>query len=233
MAFAILSYPVDEAGTHSYSISGEVPMATLPEQIVELLKNSPGLTDREITNRLRSSSDAQQPINIAARKLAQKEIVLRKRRHDGLIGNYLTGKEHKPTATLSPKSPPSEENNLTEDQAKEILKSWLEQSGWVARVAWGRTPGIDIDAYRDEERWVIEVKGIGSRPQMRVNYFISMLGETLQRMDDPDAKYSIAIPDVQQFRNLWYRLPNLAKERTSITALFVTGNGNVSEVGLE
>ena len=67
-------------------------MATLPEQIAELLKNSPGLTDREITNRLRSSSDAQQPINITARKLAQKEIVLRKRRHDGLIGNYLTGK---------------------------------------------------------------------------------------------------------------------------------------------
>ena len=64
-------------------------------------------------------------------------------------------------------------------------------------------------------------------------YFISMLGETLQRMDDPSAKYSIAIPDVKQFRNLWYRLPNLAKQRTSITALFVAGNGNVSEVGLE
>ena len=38
-------------------------MATLPDQIVKLLKNSPGLTDREITNRLRSSSDAQQPVN--------------------------------------------------------------------------------------------------------------------------------------------------------------------------
>ena len=75
-------------------------MATLPEQIVELLENSPGLTDREITNRLRSSSNAQQPVNIASRKLAQKDIVLRKRRHDGLIGNYLTGKEHKPAVTL-------------------------------------------------------------------------------------------------------------------------------------
>ena len=103
----------------------------------------------------------------------------------------------------------------------------------MAQVAWGRTPGIDIEAYRKEERWIIEVKGIGSRPQMRVNYFISMLGETLQRMDDPDAKYSIAIPDVQQFRNLWYRLPELAKQRTSITALFVAGNGNVLEVGLD
>ena len=152
------------------------PMATLPEQIVELLKNSPGLTDREITNHLRSSSDAQQPINIAARKLAQKDIVLRKRRHDGLIGNYLTGKEHKPTETLSPQSPASEENNLTEDQAKLILKSWLEQYGWVARVAWGRTPGIDIDAYREEERWIIEVKGIGSRPQMRVNLLYQHVG---------------------------------------------------------
>lgn len=208
-------------------------MATLPDQIVKLLKNSPGLTDREITNRLRSSSDAQQPVNSAARRLAQNEILLRKRRHDGLIGNYLTGKEHKPAATLSPKSPASDENHLTEDQAKEILKAWLEQHGWEAQVAWGRTPGIDIDAHREKERWIIEVKGIGSRQEMRVNYFISVLGETLQRTDDPDAKYSIAIPDVQQFRNLWYRLPDLAKQRTSITALFVAGNGNVSELGHE
>lgn len=61
-------------------------MVALPEQIVELLKNSPGLTDRKITKRLRSSSDAQQPVNSAARRLAQNEIVLRKPRHDGLIG---------------------------------------------------------------------------------------------------------------------------------------------------
>ena len=65
---------------------------------------------------------------------------------------------------------------------------------------------------------------------MRVNYFISMLGETLQRMDDPDAKYSIAVPDVQQFRKLWGRLPQLAKQRTGISVLFVSRDGSVEEV---
>jgi hypothetical protein len=64
---------------------------------------------------------------------------------------------------------------------------------------------------------------------MNVNYFLAVLSETLQRMDDPHAKYSIALPDVKQFRNLWNRLPLLAKKRTGITALFIDEQGNVSE----
>jgi hypothetical protein len=63
---------------------------------------------------------------------------------------------------------------------------------------------------------------------MRVNYFLAILGETLQRMDDPRAKYSIALPDVQQFRTLWQRFPHTAKERTEITALFVSEDGKVT-----
>ncbi len=33
---------------------------------------------------------------------------------------------------------------------------------------------------------------------MRVNYFLSVLGETLQRRDDETAKYSMALPDLEQ-----------------------------------
>src|SRR5690606_14908871 len=94
----------------------------------------------------------------------------------------------------------AKKNQLSEDAAKEILKAWLESNGWECKVAWGKERGIDIDAVRQSERWIIEVKGIGSRPEMRVNYFIGMLGETLQRMSNPEAKYSIAVPDVAQFR---------------------------------
>ena len=86
-----------------------------------------------------------------------------------------------------------------------------------------------IRAFREGERWIIEVKGISSLPAMRVNYFLAILGETLQRMDDPDSK-SICLPNVQQFRNLWARLPRLAKRRTQITALFVAVTGEVAEV---
>jgi len=62
---------------------------------------------------------------------------------------------------------------------------------------------------------------------MRINYFLSMLGETLQRMDDPAARYSIALPDMAQYRSLWERLPALAKERTTIDILFVDADGNI------
>jgi hypothetical protein len=77
---------------------------------------------------------------------------------------------------------------------------------------------------------VIEVKGSGSLNPMRVNYFLAVLGEILQRMHDPEALYSIALPDMAQFRGLWRRLPALAKSRTQISALFVSQSGHVEEV---
>ena len=116
---------------------------------------------------------------------------------------------------------------LSEDEIKEVLVRWLDEDGWSSNVAWGRTPGIDIEATKGKKRWVIEAKGPGSRPQMRVNYFIGILGEMLQRMDDPGAKYSIALPDLPQYRGLWNRLPQLAKKRTDISIIFVTAGGKI------
>jgi hypothetical protein len=65
---------------------------------------------------------------------------------------------------------------------------------------------------------------------MRVNYFLAIFGETFQRMDDPRARYSIALPKMRQFKGLWFRLPTLAKRRTEISALFVSQNGEVEEL---
>ena len=63
---------------------------------------------------------------------------------------------------------------------------------------------------------------------MRVNYFLHILGEILQRMNDPNAKYSIAFPDIMQFHNLWNRLPSLAKKRIGISAIFVNQMGEIT-----
>jgi len=60
-------------------------MKTLPEQIVALLSESPGLTDREITNQLLSPTDPHRPINNAAKSLVRRGIVICSRRNDGLI----------------------------------------------------------------------------------------------------------------------------------------------------
>lgn len=203
----------------------------LAEQILTLIKDVPGLSDREITNRLRGESAPQQPINIAARGLEKRGLLVRRKRLDELLGNFPSNAME--TTTSQPSVLPrilTTSSGLSEDELKETIAAWLLADGWESKIAWGKQRGVDILALRGDERWFIEVKGIGSRPEMRVNYFIGILGETLQRMNDQDAKYSIALPDVPQFRRLWQRLPQLAKKRTEITALFVTSEGDVFEV---
>jgi hypothetical protein len=118
---------------------------------------------------------------------------------------------------------------LAEDDVKRYVEGWLNGLGWHVTVAWGKERGLDIKAEKGDERWLIEAKGSGSRPEMQVNYFLSVLGETLQRMDDPSAHYSIALPSMRQFRGLWSRLPALAKSRLGITALFVNQDGTIEE----
>jgi hypothetical protein len=122
-----------------------------------------------------------------------------------------------------------EYKGLSEDEIKRSIQSFLEKDGWTVTVAWGRTPGVDIDARRNNDRWIIEAKGHGSRSAMRVNYFLAVLGELLQRMNDKTAKYSIALPDLEQFKRLWAKLPQFAKDKANISCLFVASNGDIQE----
>jgi len=205
-------------------------MTSLPEELLEFVAKKPGLTDREVTNELRGHKAAQQPINQAARSLGSKGMLIRRERpEDGLIGNY-PGNAPAPSRKDAFVAKNHDVDALSEEETKSILNGWLQSDGWGTQVAWGRTPGIDIDAKKKGDRWNIEVKGPGSRPPMRVNYFIGILGETLQRMDDPDAKYSIALPNLKQYRGLWERLPDLAKSRTGISLILVSKGGAIEEL---
>jgi hypothetical protein len=204
--------------------------------ILNCLAIEPGLSDRSLTDKILGKSAHPSQVNQACRLLAAQGVILRQARADGKLGNYLT--DHVPIVEMgiAPESPPNPRGqrsvsvDLSEDDVKRYIVRWLEDAGWQVQVAWGKAHGIDIVGRRlKDAKWVIEVKGSGSRPEMRVNYFIGMLGETLQRMNDPDAKYSIAVPDLAQFRGLWNRLPELAKRRTGISALFVDASGSVDE----
>ena len=135
----------------------------------------------------------------------------------------------KPVADSAP-AVPEQPTVFSEDEVKKALENRLSAQGWSLEIKWAKQQGIDIHAKRDSERWIIEVKGGGSLQPMRVNYFLGVLGETLQRMDDPNAKYSIALPNLRPFRNLWERLPVLARQRTQISALFVSRDGLVEQV---
>jgi hypothetical protein len=204
-------------------------MSTLKEKILSLLNQKPGLSDREITNVILGAEAPQQSINIACRSLESKGVIKRIRRKDGRIVNYLADMKFIPDISVKTETKINDDEYLSEDEIKHILHDYLKSVGWQTEIAWGKSQGIDIIATRGKEKWIIEAKGQGSRQPMRVNYFISMLGEVLQRMNDSNAKYSIALPDIAQFRNLWYRLPELAKKRTEITAIFVDKTGKVTE----
>jgi hypothetical protein len=179
-----------------------------------------------------------QTVNQICRRACEKGKIIRGYSQCSYCGNnkitnsFSSKTEQFISPKAEPQKPSSNNNNLnmSEDLVKQLLAEYLEKNGWKAKVSMGKEHGTDIEAYCDNAKWIIEVKGCGSLNAMRVNYFISILGETLQRMDDETSKYSIALPKIQQFINLWNRLPKLAKERTGISALFVDESGNVEEI---
>lgn len=197
----------------------------LKDEILRYLEEHPGATDTELE---KAFAKNHQHINITCRGLAEKGMIIRRKNPDkgNYIGNFLMKVE---TASPAEKEHTMMDDCvLQEEDLKHLLYAYLIKEGWSVEVAWGHNPGVDIDARKDGKRWLIEVKGPGSRQPMRVNYFIGILGEILQRMDDPDARYSIALPDMKQYRGLWKRLPQLAKERTTIDMLLIDVKGNIT-----
>jgi hypothetical protein len=203
-----------------------IALPGLQQRILSLLKEKPGMTDRQIADELLGRDKHQSPVNIACRALEKKGLNVRKTGEDGRIRNYLTG-------NVPP--PPDEEEVidegefLSEDQIKKMLEIELKKTGWNVDMADGGLHGIDVDAHRGKERWIIKVKGPGTRNEMRINDFIGILGELLHKMNDPNARYSIALPDLEQFRRLWKKLPGLAKERTGISIVYINKEGKIQE----
>lgn len=125
------------------------------------------------------------------------------------------------------------ELGVTEDAVKRSVSRALQADGWTVDVRWGHAHGIDIVAQRETERLVLEAKGEGSRPSMRVNYFLGALGELLQRMDDPDARYGLALPAHRQFVALMLGLPEWVRARLDLYFFLVRPlPGGAAEVGL-
>jgi hypothetical protein len=206
-------------------------MRPLREALLETIAAFPGKTDRELAELILGRGKPQQSVNQLARQLEAKGRLARRTRHDGLIGNFLPSVEISAVApdlrTTDPSNSGASADVFSEDSLKVRLQEWLAKDGWSSQIAWGKSRGIDIVAVKGNQQWVIEVKGCGSRQAMRVNYFLAILGETLQRMHSEGIDYFIALPDMPQFVGLWRRLPALAKERTGIKALFVSEDGSV------
>ena len=118
-------------------------------------------------------------------------------------------------------------NELKEDEVKQFIAKYYEAQGYEIKVAWGHSRGADIIATKDSKTIIIEVKGCGSRTQMQGNYFQSILGEILQRMENEHCQYYIALPKMKRYQDLWCKLPNLAKDRTKVGLILVDNLGTL------
>ena len=213
-------------------------MATLGDRILEAIRYAP-LDDDVLARRLGVAQ--RQSVNQAARRLEVQGLLRRIPGPGGKIVNALPAQPtYEPTSVLPPSSDAASvvpqlprtpmhsrqrfaSDRITEDDVKEAVRAHLAADGFVVEVAWGRTPGIDIVArHVDGRRYVIEAKAeVGIAGAQQHNYFVGMLGELIQRMDDPEATYAIALPDNRQYRGLADRLPGLAKRRMTLAVFWV------------
>lgn len=196
-------------------------MATIADRILDAIRYAP-LDDDVLAKRLGISQ--RQSVNQVARRLEREGLVTRYTGPDGKIVNALADgvslsapRHENPPVNIVGGQP------ITEDEVKEAVREHLAAQGFQVRVAWGRSPGIDIEAvHPDGRRYVIEAKAEkGVTGPQQHNYFVGMLGELVQRMSDPHARYGIALPENSQYRGLVGRLPAEARERLGLVVFWV------------
>lgn len=225
-------------------------MATLGDRILDAIRYGP-LDDDVLAKRLGVAQ--RQSVNQTARRLEAQGLLRRIPGPDGKIVNALPAqaapRSAQPVgestragaqldagpATAAGRRDRFTGDRITEDEVKEAVRAYLVAHGFEVEVAWGHAAGIDIDArHRDGRRYVIEAKGeLGIPGAQQHNYFVGMLGELVQRMSDPEARYSIALPDNRQYRGLVNRLPTVAKERLRMTVYWVDRDADGLNVAVD
>lgn len=192
--------------------------ATLADRILaELSKSGVPLDDDQLAARL---GVVRQMVNQTARRLSQQGRLTRHAAAGAKITNLLSTTEA--PLPLPPAPKPSPSSRLTEDEVKKAVHDHLVDEGYEVTVAWGRSRGVDIDARGARGRFLLEAKGEVALQPQQVNYFLGAIGELVQRMSDPDARYGLGLPDNPQYRGLVRRLPDLAWERFDLVVFFVS-----------
>jgi lipase chaperone LimK len=111
---------------------------------------------------------------------------------------------------------------ISEDEVKIAVAQALKTAGWkINKLAMGHGHGVDIEAVHDQfGTLLIEAKGEGSLNPMRVNNFLTVLGELIQKADSPNKAYGIALPAHQQYVKLITKLPLLQKQQLKLQIYF-------------
>jgi hypothetical protein len=85
---------------------GAGAMGSLSNQILSIISKQPGITDRWLAEALFGPGTPQQRVNGECRSLADRGMLRRTIRPDGLIGNFATSAAGKPTIEIAQRQPP-------------------------------------------------------------------------------------------------------------------------------
>lgn len=91
---------------------------------------------------------------------------------------------------------------LNEETVKDSVGAFLRSQGYTVATGRRRERGADMRATKEGLKLIVEAKGEGSRSEMFNNFFLNVLGETLQRMSEPAAEYGVALPAHRKFVRL-------------------------------
>ena len=91
---------------------------------------------------------------------------------------------------------------LDEESVKASVAEFLRGRGYTVSVGEKRERGADMRATREGLKLIIEAKGEGSRNEMFNNFFVSILGQILQRTAELAAEYGVALPAHRKYARL-------------------------------
>ena len=102
------------------------------------------------------------------------------------------------------------------------IESYFDKKGFIKEsISYTDYAGVHMET---QERWRVEAKGLTSNVGLD---FRTGLGQLIQRMDDPNANYGIAIPDIPSYLRQVEQIKPWVREKFQLHILFINENGGV------
>lgn len=122
---------------------------------------------------------------------------------------------------------------LGEETVKVCVADFLRSRGYTVSVGKKRERGPDMRASKEGQKIILEAKGEGSRREIFNNFFVSILGEMLQRTAELAAEYGIALPAHRKYARLIEELSDNTRFILRLNFYLVRPSGTGQyEVGL-
>ena len=163
-------------------------------KILHLLEYEEGLTDREITDKLEGHSAPQQPVNQICRRLAERSILFRRKRQDGLIGNFLSDIDDISQEIVQEQDCIKKEGNGFSRYIEENSFELIKKMGFVKAGSWEIEEGqlsYQLGDYLNVSRVLYAFV---------VNGVVTYIGKTNQKLSK--RMYSYKNPGSSQLTNL-------------------------------